>query len=345
MALLGKPCLGTFSPSNTYTSSKILNNTFDIIATLSSRLLSEEILPKLCQAGATIARINGAHGSLESISAMVSDARKLVGDSMQIMIDLPGRKVRTKDLAVPIVLETGKDFHLYLHQVNYPEFLSALRTGQQVSANDGLFSFQVMGVSEDRATFRSSGDGLLHDNKGLHAEVDELEIPALLETDLELIRIAKAEGVNLVALSFVNNANDVEMCLSHLAGSATGLVTKVETDSAIKHLDDILEISETILIDRGDLASEIGIDSVPQVQDMVIKAGLARGRRIYLATQFLHFMTEHQTPLIAEANDIYHSVLKGVHGLQLSEETAIGRYPLDVVKMMHAIVDRAIASS
>ena len=321
-----------------------MSSDIDIIVTLSSPLITDELLPQLHQEGGTIARINGSHCSPQLVRSMISDVRSIMGKSMQIMIDMPGRKIRTKDLEDPIKLESGKEFQLYPHQFNYNKFFDALQPGQRISANDGMFFFDVVKLLDDRVIFLSHNDGLLHSNKGIHTTGTEIEVPPLLDVDLELIEIAKAEDVDLLGLSFVHNAEDVKMCLGYIEGTSIRMVTKIETGAAVANLEKILDVAETILLDRGDLASEIGIDKVSSAQNTIIKKALARQRSVYLATQFLTSMTENQIPLIAELNDIYNVVLNGVHGLQLSEETAIGKYPLDAVKMMRRIANEAVKS-
>ncbi len=319
-----------------------MSSDIDIIVTLSSPLITDELLPQLHQEGGTIARINGSHCSPQLVRSMISDVRSIMGKSMQIMIDMPGRKIRTKDLEDPIKLESGKEFQLYPHQFNYNKFFDALQPGQRISANDGMFFFDVVKLLDDRVIFLSHNDGLLHSNKGIHTTGTEIEVPPLLDVDLELIEIAKAEDVDLLGLSFVHNAEDVKMCLGYIEGTSIRMVTKIETGAAVANLEKILDVAETILLDRGDLASEIGIDKVSSAQNTIIKKALARQRSVYLATQFLASMTENQIPLIAELNDIYNVVSNGVHGLQLSEETAIGKYPLDAVKMMRRIANEAV---
>ncbi|MDG2308738.1 MAG: pyruvate kinase [Candidatus Binatia bacterium] len=313
---------------------------FDIIATISSRILNENVLPELIQEGATIARLNGAHCSIETLKPMIADIRRIAGRNIKIMIDLPGRKVRTRDLVDPIVLRQKGKFHLYSHQVNYAPFLQMLQKGQEILANDGLFRFEVAEKLPDRVTFISHSEGVLENNKGLHVINGTANVPALLEQDHAIIDLAKKTDVDLLALSFVHTADDVRGCLECLEGSSVGLVTKVETQLAVENLSEILDVSDPILIDRGDLAAEVGVQNVPLVQDHIIREALMRDRGILLATQFLHTMVKQPTPLIAEVNDIHASIRKNVQGLQLSEETAIGRYPVECVKIMRGIYEK-----
>jgi pyruvate kinase len=180
----------------------------------------------------------------------------------------------------------------------------------------------------------SHSDGLLLSNKGLHARGIHSEIPFLFERDHDLIKAACPAGINYLAASFVRTADDVREVKKLISEKNIYFIAKVETAAAVKNLSSILDEIEAILIDRGDLSTEIDILKLAMVQEKIIAEGLRRKKHIYLATQFLKNMETNPIPLISEVIDLCKTVSSGIRGIQLSEETAVGRYPVECVKLV-----------
>lgn len=303
---------------------------FEIIATIDGRP-GADLLQALVSRGVTIFRVNGAHVRPHELARYANRVRDAVGRRARLLVDLPGNKIRTAGLAQPIRVERGQRLQLYADQFNYPQFLALLQPGDELLAADSLLHFEVLTAGADSIVVRSASDGFLPDNKGVHLARAHPDLPFLFERDVALLAAAVEHDFDLVGLSFVRRPDDVEMVRRLLGGREPGLVVKIETRQALEHLDEILERAEMFLIDRGDLSCDVGVEQVAFHQRRVVRAARARGRRIFLATQFLQSMVSHNIPLIAEACGVAEAIEMGVDGIQLADETAIGQYPLEAV--------------
>jgi len=280
-----------------------------------------------------IYRINGAHGSVTDVEGHIKEIRKQVPDA-DVMVDLPGNKVRTKGTNIEI--NKDEKFIIPSSCFNYSEFYKLLTPGMTVWANDSVFEFEVKHTDEKQITFYSKSSGTLTDNKGMHIRGINEHLPFLFEKDTQLIDLANNYKVAFIHLSFVRNRADIEQAMDLVKNSV--IISKVETLSAVKNLNEILEISEYISVDRGDLSTDIGIENVPHYQQYIIEKAHYFGRKVFLATQVLKNMETKPLPTIAEINDLYSISKQGVYGIQLSEETAVGSYVencLDILKMMN----------
>ena len=314
---------------------------FEIIATIGPSVLTGGGLGALVRAGVTMFRLNGAHHAIESLPDVIDEVRAEVGDRAGLVLDLPGRKVRTRNLGVPVRLLREEPFVLRLDQVSDAEFLRGLKPGSMVIAADGLLRFSVERQLEDRTEFIAHCEGLLEANRGLHAVGPAQGGAYLTDLDERLLAIARAKRLEYVSASYVRSAADVSECDRALGDGGSRLIAKIETDEAYRNLDEILDVARHILVDRGDLSSAIGLEEIPIAQQVIIGRARARGRAVFLATQFLRSMVEHPIPLIAEVESLYAAVRSGVQGVQLSEETAIGKFPVAAVAMVSAQVQRA----
>ncbi len=291
-----------------------------------------------------IYRINGAHGEIEDIENYIEKIRSQISGA-QILIDLPGNKVRTANLAFPIELIKGKCFELLNHQMNYRDFYKHLNEGNTVLANDSTLSFIVKEATQNKIVFYSESDGELLNNKGMHVRGIHKDIPFLFEKDKKLIDIANKYQVSYVGLSFVRNRDDIREA-KEMLDSNIKIISKVETKAAVDNLNNILDEVEYILIDRGDLSTEVGLEKIPAYQKFIIEKALFNNIKVFLATQFLKNMEEKPIPTIPEIIDMYNTFKTGVYGIQLSEETAIGKYPKEcldtVLKMIEQVKEEEI---
>jgi pyruvate kinase len=288
------------------------------------KLLSGDQLRELHQPE-LIYRINGAHASPAKAEEFIKEIRAQVPDA-EILVDLPGNKIRTARLAAPIAVEKGSLFSLASSQVNYPHFAGHLHAGQSVWASDGTLHFTVEEVGGTDIMFRSHSTGFLENNKGLHVRNIHQEIPFLFELDLGLIEVANRQAIHFVGLSFVRNEQDIWYARK-MVDRKIQVISKIETKAALENLRAILETVEFILVDRGDLSSEVGLEKIPACQAYIVRMARNYCRKVFLATQILKQMEDKPVPTIAEVVDLYNNFLLGVYGLQLSEETAVGQYP------------------
>ena len=312
-----------------------------IVVTLGPSIMDEALLRRIAAVAPCIFRINGAHvQEMAEAHRQIAFVRASLGDP-KILIDLPGNKIRVTGIGESITLVAGKTFQLFCDQFNYKDFYRGLKPGQIILANDSIFRFEVVRADAKHIELLSHSDGTLTNNKGMHAVGLTDSLPFLFERDLELIDVAVSEGVHALGLSFVRDASDI--ALARARARKVKLFSKVEKLAAVRNLDEILEAVDTIIVDRGDLSSETGMLDLPYYQNLIISKALAKGRDVILATQFLKNMETKPVPIIPEVIDLFNTFRLGISGVQLSEETAIGRYPEECVRLvadMHRVALR-----
>ena len=279
-----------------------------------------------------IYRINAAHGSLADIEAGIKNIRRQVPGGV-ILMDLPGNKVRTANIDVGIQLEKGKTFALRSDQFNYPDFYRHLQPGMTAWANDSVFEFEVVSAGSEKIVFRSKSDGVLINGKGVHVRGIHQDIPFLFEKDRQLIQLANQYKLDFVGLSFVRTAENVKEAQA-LISEGIQVISKIETIDAVEHINEILPLVRYILVDRGDLSTDIGIEKIPRFQKYIIEKALYFDVKVFLATQVLKNMETKPIPTIGEIEALYEIMKSGVYGVQISEETAVGRYVPECVRLL-----------
>lgn len=281
-----------------------------------------------------IYRINGAHGSIADIEGYIEKIRSQV-PSAAILMDLPGNKVRTKE--VPdngIELVKGEQFTIPNECFNYPDFYRHLKPGMTAWANDSVFEFEVVDVDDEKITFLSKSDGVLINGKGVHVRGMHKDIPFLFEKDKQLIQVANKYHLEYVGLSFVRSAENVKEAKMLLAENIK-IISKIETLDAVNDINNILPLVEYILVDRGDLSTDIGIINIPRYQKYIIEKAQYYDVRVFLATQILKNMESKPIPTIGEIEALYEIYKSGVYGVQMSEETAVGKYVKETVAILN----------
>ena len=308
---------------------------FRLIVTIGPANLRKDVLPRIHALGPCIYRINGAHVQPDQLPKIAKDIRSWVRHPA-LLLDLPGNKVRTARLKQPVVLKPGKTFSLRPQDVNYPLFYRHLKPGMQILANDSLFTLRVEKINGDAIVLRSLSQGLLHSNKGLHASGIHDDIPFLFDKDLALIAAAKRARIDNLSLSFVRSAQDIGLVKKtfHTLGYAPEIFAKVEMRCAVQRLSEILKAVKVINIDRGDLSTDVPWPELYAAQQQVVRRTLKKGRQVFLATQFLKNMELFPVPLISEIMDVSRALADGVSGIQLSEETAVGKYPVECARLI-----------
>lgn len=285
-----------------------------------------------------IYRINGAHGTSDQVRQYVKNIRSQVPKA-DILLDLPGNKIRTANLARPIEVRQNKIFSLTTDQTNFPSLVKYLRAGNNVLADDSTLSFTVINASKDAVEFESNSNGQLRNNKGLHVRGIHGKIPFLFQKDKELTSLANELKISHVGLSFVRNAKDIRTAKQFIDPEIT-VVSKIETRAAVDNLNEILNAVDHILIDRGDLSTDIGLEKVPACQKFIIEKTNFFNKKVFLSTQFLKNMEEKPVPTIAEIIDLYNTFKMGVYGIQLSEETSIGKFPKECLNVVSKVLQQ-----
>lgn len=278
-----------------------------------------------------IYRINGAHGNIKEIEHYINIIRNQVKNA-KILIDLPGNKIRTHSIDEPIILKKGHSFYLSFEQFNFKNFYKYIKVGDVVYANDSIFRFEVKSIKDGFIEFLSFSEGVLLNNKGMHIRGINEKLPFLFEKDKELIELANLYEISFVGLSFVRNIDDVKLAKENINSN---VIVKIETKKAIENLNSILNYNDYFLIDRGDLSTEIGLVNLAKYQRLIIEKALSKNKKLFLATQFLKNMENSPIPSIAEIIDLVNTLKLGIYGIQLSEEIAIGKYPLECLKIVN----------
>lgn len=307
---------------------------FTVIVTLGPAILNSEKLKEIDSLGDCIYRINGAHVD-GSYATNIMDKLRDILPTAEIMIDLPGNKIRTKNLSEPIRLISNQTFELFDYQINYQGFFTHLKEADIIYANDSEYKLEVKEVSNSSIKILAHSDGILLNNKGLHIPGIHENIPFVFDRDEELINIASEHSADYISLSYVRTHNDIRLVKDMLSNNhKTKIIAKIETAAAIENLNSILNEVEMVNVDRGDLSADIGLIKLGLMQHQIVETAIRSKKKIFLATQFLKNMENSPVPSIAEVIDLYKTISQGVYGIQLSEETAIGKYAVECVKLV-----------
>jgi pyruvate kinase len=313
---------------------RIHRKEFQVIVTVGPATLKKDVLKRIYEVGPCIFRINGAHSSPLDMKEKVHFIKGVISQA-QIMLDLPGNKIRLAGLKEPIKLKKGELLDIHSDQINYSDFYKIVKPADMVFAQDSTLMLEVVAIKNKTIELLSHSNGLLEDKRGLHVKKICDDLPFLFEKDIKLIDAGCKLGITYLGISYVRTADDiikVKKEIDKINVSKPTLIAKIETAKALDNLEKIFEQVSNILVDRGDLSSEVGLQNLPLCQEKVINAAKKAGKNIFLATQFLKNMQTHPIPLIAESLDLYRTLTSGICGIQLSEETAVGHYPFECVE-------------
>ncbi|MDX9835382.1 MAG: pyruvate kinase [Desulfobulbus sp.] len=323
-----------------------------IVCTIGPASRSEAVLEQLMLRGMNVARLNFAHGTLEGHREDIRRIRTVAAGLKRhclIMVDLPGPKMRIGQLVEePLLLEKGEEAVLTVKDraddpkhipVAYKWLPQSVTPGDVVFLNDGFIQLQVEKVVGGEVFCRTVIGGPLLSHKGLSIPGVKIMAEAVSETDLAFIDFALGEGVEVFGVSFVESAGDLLKVkeFAQKKGHSASVVAKIERAEALENIDEILSVTDAIMIARGDLGVQIPLQDVPAVQKKLIRKANMLGRPVITATQMLMSMTENIRPTRAEVSDVANAILDGTDAVMLSEETAIGLYPAEVVEMISKI--------
>jgi pyruvate kinase len=319
-----------------------------IVCTIGPASSSPEVLRSLIEAGLDVARINFSHGTYEEHSRTIATIRSLAGElkrPVAILGDLQGPRIRIGDLATPREVADGEEL-VFAHEphavpgdvpVTYDDLAHDVKVGGRILVNDGLLEFEVLSVSGQRVRVRAIHGGPITSHKGMNLPGIDVSAPSLTEKDRADIEFAIQNDLDYLALSFVRRAEDIRT-LKALLPKGMLTVAKIEKDSALRRLEEILHASDAVMVARGDLGVELPFEEVPLAQKRIIGLANRYGRPVITATQMLESMIEHPRPTRAEANDVANAVLDGTDAVMLSAETAAGAFPRLAVEAMRRIV-------
>lgn len=332
------------------------NRKAKIVATIGPASDSPEIIEGLIKAGVNVVRLNLSHGTLDAhrkVLAAVRDAAGRLACPVGVLLDLQGPRIRTGTLPgrklevvvgqkVAIVPE-GESIPGPYVTTTYREFSNDVKVDDRILIDDGIIELKVSGVREKVVECEVVFGGAVREFKGMNLPGVNISAPSLTEKDMEGIELAVECEVDYIALSFVRRASDVFSLKRLLAekGAEIPVIAKIEKAEAVDNLSSILDVSDGVMIARGDLGVELSSEKVPVLQKKIIKAANETDRVVITATQMLDSMISNPRPTRAEASDVANAVFDGTDALMLSGETAIGKYPVKAVEMMVRIIREA----
>ena len=321
-----------------------------IVATLGPASRDAATIKRLFEAGADVFRINMSHTDHAGLADLVAKIRSVEAEldrPIGILADLQGPKLRIGAMAGGGVdLETGSQVRIDLdarpgdaHHLYLPhkEVFAVLKEGGQLLIDDGRIRLRLLKVASDHATAIVDVGGRLTDRKGVNVPDAVLPIAALTAKDRADLDRALEHGVDWIALSFVQRPEDVADARKIVAGRA-GVLSKIEKPSAIERLHEIIELSDAVMVARGDLGVELPVEQVPGKQKVITRAARAAGKPVVVATQMLESMISSPIPTRAEVSDVATAVFDGADAVMLSGETSVGQYPIEAITVMDRII-------
>ncbi|OGL44270.1 MAG: pyruvate kinase [Candidatus Schekmanbacteria bacterium RBG_16_38_11] len=326
-----------------------------IVATIGPASSSATILRQLVLSGVNVARLNFSHGTREGHKKLITDIRKIsleLDKPVAILQDLTGPRIRIGNLKDNrVFLKNGAVFKLTTEDilgdakrisVNYKYLPRDVKEGDTILIADGSVKVEVIGKSKTEISCKVRGGGFVSSKKGINLPFTKLKIPSLTAKDIKDLELGIKCNVDFIALSFVRSGADIKNAKEIIRknGASIPVIAKIEKPEAVKNIDEIIECSDGLMVARGDLGVEIPLEEIPRTQKMIIRKANLKGKPVITATQMLRSMVENPEPTRAEVTDIANSVLDGTDAMMLSEETAVGRYPVRAVRIMSRIAEK-----
>lgn len=324
-----------------------------IVATIGPATQAEPSLEKAIRAGMNVARLNFSHGSHEDHLKVINSVRKLSKEMMApvtILQDLQGPKIRVGKFEKGFIeIASGQKVVITMAKVlgteglipsDFPELAKSVKAGDKILLDDGLLELKVLGVRGDEVDAEVIFGGKLKDRKGMNCPGVTLAVDCLTEKDLKDLEFGLQNKVDYIALSFVRHGNDIRKLREMIEAKnpITKICAKIEMVEAIDNLEEIVRLSDVVMVARGDLAVEIGQARLPGVQKQIITLANQMNKPVITATQMLDSMVENPRPTRAEITDVANAVLDGSDALMLSAESASGKYPFRCIRTMHEII-------
>jgi len=334
-----------------------------IIFTLGPATQGEEMLEKLILGGADIARLNMAHGNHEWTRAVIRRIRAVsakVGREIGIMMDIKGPEIRTGDVDSPIELKVGETFdftvkpgsgHANSHEngeeirsvnVNYQDLVNDINVGDIVLVDSGLMRFEVLAKDNNHIRCKVLTPGALSSRRHINLPGVKVNLPSFTEKDRLDTLMGIEEGIDFVALSFVREAKDITQLREFLSvnKSKAKIIAKIEDQTAIANLEEIIQATDSLMVARGDLGIECPLEDLPVIQRRAVQSCFNHGKPVIIATHTLESMISSPVPTRAEITDVANAVYEKADCVMLSGETTVGKYPLECVQTLDKIARR-----
>ena len=328
-----------------------------IVCTLGPASENEETLRELIKNGLNVCRLNFSHGSHEEHKGRMDLVKKLreeLNMPTAILLDTKGPEIRTGKFDVPeVFLEEGQTFTITMKDVmgnkeictvSYKGLANDVKPGDTILIDDGLVGLTVKEVNNDNIVCEVQNSGIVKNHKGVNVPGVKVNLPAITEKDRSDIEFGIEQGIDFIAASFVRKVSDVlaiREILEENNAEHIKIISKIENQEGVENLDEIIEVSDGIMVARGDLGVEIPTEEIPVVQKLMIKKCNEAGKPVITATQMLDSMIRNPRPTRAEVTDVANAIYDGTDAIMLSGETAAGKYPVEAVKTMATIAKRA----
>lgn len=326
-----------------------------IVATIGPSTSSVETVASLIKAGLDVVRLNFSHGDYKQHSEHIDNVRKAserVSKPIAILQDLSGPKIRVGNLDGSINLTFGDELFIVKNKIHhkdkqnvvdisYPEIIDDLTIDQNLSMADGLIRLVVREKYHDYVRCEVLCGGVLSSRKGVNFPYFDPKISGFTKKDMSDLKFGVENGVDLVAVSFVKDADDVRVVKDYIKnlGGSQPVFAKIEKQSALENIFEILEVADGIMVARGDLGVETDMEKVPVIQKQLIKRAIEHGKPVITATQMLTSMINSPIPTRAEVSDVANAILDGTDAVMLSDETTIGKYPVECINILTKIIN------
>ena len=327
-----------------------------IVCTLGPASQTEEILTKLVENGLNVCRFNFSHGSHEEHKErldLVKKVREKLNKPIAILLDTKGPEIRTGKFTEPeVLLDAGQKFTITMEDidgdkdrctVSYKELIDDIKVGDRILIDDGLVGLKVQEIKDKDIICIVENSGIVKNNKGVNIPGVKINLPAITAKDIGDIEFGINQGIDFIAASFVRKASDVlaiREILEKNNANDIQIISKIENQEGVENIDEILTVSDGIMVARGDLGVEIPTEDMPIVQKNMIKKCNKVAKPVITATQMLDSMIRNPRPTRAEVTDVANAIYDGTDAIMLSGETAAGKYPVEAVKMMATIAKR-----
>lgn len=319
---------------------------------------NEEILRKFIEIGMSAARLNFSHGTHETHKEkieLIQRLRKDMDSATAIVLDIKGPKIRTHNFINDgVILNDGDDFAFVCGEeilgdekrcsISYDVLYQDIKVGGKILVDDGLLKFKVISVEGKTINTKVVVGGEIKNHKGVNVPNVVIKLPSITEKDIEDIKFGCKMGVDFIAASFIRKASDildVKKVLKENHGEHIKVIAKVENQEGVDNIDSIIEVTDAVMVARGDMGVEIPIQRVPIIQKMIIKKCNIAGKTVITATQMLDSMIRNSIPTRAEASDICNAIYDGTDAIMLSGESASGLFPIEAAKIMSKIAQEA----
>ena len=325
-----------------------------IVATLGPASSSPEVMEQMIQSGVDVFRINFSHADYEDVTQRIQMIRSLnekLNTNTSILADLQGPKLRVGEMEKGTEVQEGDEVRFLTDApfvgnkekayMTYKNFPNDVKAGERILLDDGKLIFEVVRTEASEVVTRVIQGGAFKSKKGVNLPNTDISLPALTTKDIEDAKFAISQDVDWLALSFVRNSqdlNDLRNLIEQETDQKIPIISKIEKPEAIENIDKIIAYSDGLMVARGDLGVEIPAAEVPLIQKKLVQAAKKARIPVIIATQMMETMIDSRTATRAEVNDVANSVMDGADAVMLSGETSVGKYPVQVIETMSAIL-------